>query len=127
MVNWLNQLQLVSKSSFPASSSADQGLGKLFMPRIRADWLGCWSQINQHVNLRNMANALLVGGGGGGRVRRCGINTKMEIRAAHQDEPYIKYARRWTRSCTERLILRWSFRYKSDGHIDDGGNRPATA
>ena len=57
MANWLNQLQsLLGQSSSSTSSSADQGLVKLLVPGALGGLLGCWSQINQHVNfLRNMA------------------------------------------------------------------------
>lgn len=57
MANWLNQLQsLLGQSSSSASSSADQGLGKLLVPGALGGLAGLLVANKSHVNfLRNMA------------------------------------------------------------------------
>lgn len=120
MANWLNQLQsLLGQSSSSASSSADQGLGKLLVPGALGGLAGLLvaNKSARKLLTKYGTNALLVGGGAvAGTV--LWNKYKDKIRAAHQDEPQFGAQSTPLDERTERLILALVFAAKSDGHID---------
>ncbi|VED13952.1 inner membrane protein [Escherichia coli] len=68
MANWLNQLQsLLGQSSSSASSSADQGLGKLLVPGALGGLAGLLvaNKSARKLLTKYGTNALLVGGRSG--------------------------------------------------------------
>lgn len=114
MANWLNQLQsLLGQSSSSASSSADQGLGKLLVPGALGGLAGLLvaNKSARKLLTKYGTNALLVGGGAvAGTV--LWNKYKDKIRAAHQDEPQFGAQSTPLDERTERLILGWSLPLK---------------
>ena len=119
MANWLHQLQsLLGQQG--ASPSGESSKGAACCPAPSVGWPDCWWPANRHANCwRNMARALLAGGG---RWRARCYGTSISRKCARRirpPAPETAAAPTDVDPRSVRLITATVFAAKSDGHIDD--------